>query len=99
MFTRHTPPLTPHFIIPRMNLEQKLAELKRRDSLAEAGGGEERRAREHKLGKMTARERIDFLLDEGTFEETDKFVTHRTTDFGMGDQVVYGDRFVAGYGR
>jgi propionyl-CoA carboxylase beta chain len=82
-----------------MNLEQKLAELKRRDSLAEAGGGEERRAREHKLGKMTARERINFLLDEGTFEETDKFVTHRTTDFGMGEQIVYGDGFVTGYGR
>src|SRR6266581_7421169 len=82
-----------------MNLEQKLAELKRRDALAEAGGGEERRAREHKLGKMTARERIEFLLDEGTFEETDKFVTHRTTEFGMGEQVVLGDGFVTGYGR
>ena len=82
-----------------MNLEQKLAELKRRDELAEAGGGEERRAREHKLGKMTARERIQFLLDEGTFEETDKFVTHRTDDFGMDEQVFYGDGFVTGYGR
>src|SRR4051812_22947682 len=82
-----------------MNLEQKLAELKRRDTAAEAGGGPERRAREHKLGKMTARERIHFLLDEGTFEETDKFVTHRTTEFGMGEQVYYGDGFVTGYGR
>jgi len=54
-----------------MNIEQKLAKLKQRDELAEAGGGEERRAREHKLGKMTARERIEFLLDEDTFEETD----------------------------
>ena len=82
-----------------MNIEQKLAKLKLRDQLAEAGGGEERRAREHKLGKMTARERIEFLLDEGTFEETDKFVTHRTTDFGMAEQVVLGDGFVTGYGR
>ena len=82
-----------------MNLEQKLAELKRRDELAEAGGGEERRAREHKLGKMTARERIHFLLDEGTFEETDRFVTHRSADFGMDEQVYYGDGFVTGYGR
>jgi propionyl-CoA carboxylase beta chain len=82
-----------------MNLEQKLAELKRRDELAEAGGGEERRAREHKLGKMTARERIHFLLDEGTFEETDRFVTHRSNDFGMDEQVYYGDGFVTGYGR
>jgi propionyl-CoA carboxylase beta chain len=82
-----------------MDIEQKLAKLKERDALAEAGGGEERRAREHKLGKMTARERIEFLLDEGTFEETDKFVTHRTTDFGMADQIVLGDGFVTGYGR
>src|SRR5271169_4788672 len=82
-----------------MNLEQKLTELKRRDSLADAGGGEERRAREHKQGKMSARERIEFLLDEGTFEETDKLVTHRCTDFGMDEQKYYGDGFVTGYGR
>ncbi len=86
-------------IIAAMNLEQKLAELKRRDDLAEAGGGAERREREHKQGKMSARERIEFLLDEGTFEETDKFVTHRATDFGMAEQKVYGDGFVTGYGR
>jgi len=82
-----------------MDLEQKLAELKRRDSLADAGGGEERRAREHKQGKMSARERIEFLLDEGTFEETDKLVTHRCTDFGMDEQKYFGDGFVTGYGR
>jgi len=99
MFIRHIPPNPPLFIIPRMNLEQKLAELKRRDTLAEAGGGEERRAREHKQGKMSARERIQFLLDEGTFEETDKLVTHRCTDFGMQEQKYYGDGFVTGYGR
>ncbi|HLI64243.1 MAG TPA: acyl-CoA carboxylase subunit beta [Terriglobales bacterium] len=82
-----------------MNLEQKLAELKRRDTLAEAGGGEERRARLHKEGKMSARERIEFLLDEGTFEETDKLVVHRCTDFGMQEQKYYGDGFLTGYGR
>jgi propionyl-CoA carboxylase beta chain len=82
-----------------MNLEQKLAELKRRDALAEAGGGEERRARQHREGKMSARERIEFLLDEGTFEEFDKLVTHRSTDFGMAEQRIYGDGFVTGYGR
>jgi propionyl-CoA carboxylase beta chain len=82
-----------------MNLEEKLAELKRRDSLAELGGGEERRVRQHKEGKMSARERVEFLLDEGTFEETDKLVTHRCTDFGMQDNVVYGDGFITGYGR
>src|SRR6201993_2088420 len=82
-----------------MDRDQKLAELKRRDSLAEAGGGEERRARQHKEGKMSARERIEFLLDENTFEETDKLVTHRCTDFGMEQNVVYGDGFITGYGR
>src|SRR2546421_694870 len=82
-----------------MNLEQKLEELKRRDSLAEAGGGSERRERQHKEGKMSARERIEFLLDEGTFEETDKLVTHRCTDFGMAEQKIYGDGFVTGYGK
>src|SRR3981081_1141700 len=82
-----------------MNLEQKLAELKRRDSLADAGGGEERRARQHKEGKMSARERIEFLLDEGTFEEFDKMVTHHCTDFGMAEQKTYGDGFITGYGR
>jgi propionyl-CoA carboxylase beta chain len=82
-----------------MDLDQKLTELKRRDSLADAGGGEERRAKEHKQGKMSARERIEFLLDEGTFEETDKLVTHRCTDFGMDEQKYFGDGFVTGYGR
>src|SRR5204863_4683986 len=82
-----------------MDLEEKVTELKRRDQLAQQGGGAERRAREHKQGKMSARERIEFLLDEGTFEETDKLVTHRCTDFGMQEQKYYGDGFVTGYGR
>jgi propionyl-CoA carboxylase beta chain len=82
-----------------MNIEAKLTLLNERNAMAEAGGGEARRAREHQLGKMTVRERLEFLLDEGTFEETDKFVTHRTQDFGMDEQVVYGDGFVTGYGR
>src|SRR5689334_24073764 len=82
-----------------MKLEEKIAELKRRDQLAEEGGGQARRERQHKDGKMSARERIDFLLDEGTFEETDKLVTHRCSDFGMHEQVIYGDGFVTGYGR
>ena len=82
-----------------MNYEQKQAELKRRNQLAEAGGGPERRERQHKEGKMSARERIAFLLDDGTFEETDKFVTHRCNDFGMAEQKIYGDGFITGYGR
>src|SRR5437879_1651282 len=82
-----------------MNLEQKLEELKKRDQLTEEGGGAQRRERQHKEGKMSARERIDFLLDEGTFEETDKLVTHRCNDFGMAEQKYYGDGFITGYGR
>jgi propionyl-CoA carboxylase beta chain len=82
-----------------MNLEKKLDELKKRDRLAEEGGGAQRRERQHKEGKMSARERIEFLLDEGTFEETDKLVTHRSRDFGMEEQKYYGDGFITGYGR
>src|SRR6059036_2893705 len=82
-----------------MNLEQKVAELKKRNQLAEEGGGATRRERQHKEGKMSARERIEFLLDDGTFEETDKLVTHRCNDFGMAEQKIYGDGFITGYGR
>ena len=82
-----------------MNLEEKLAELKKRNQLAEEGGGEKRRERQHKEGKMSARERIEFLLDDATFEETDKLVTHRCNDFGMAEQEFYGDGFITGYGR
>src|SRR3981189_2994009 len=82
-----------------MKLKEKVAELKKRDQLAEEGGGARRRERQHKEGKMSARERIEFLLDEGTFEETDKLVTHRSNDFGMQDQKYYGDGFITGYGR
>ena len=86
-------------IFPLMNLEQKLQELKKRDRLAEEGGGAQRRERQHKEGKMSSRERIEFLLDDGTFEETDKLVTHRSHDFGMAEQKYYGDGFITGYGR
>ncbi len=74
-------------------------ELRRRSAEAEAGGGPERREREHQAGKLTARERVALLLDEGTFEELDKFVTHRCDDFGMQDQRPSGDGFVTGFGR
>jgi propionyl-CoA carboxylase beta chain len=76
-----------------------LQELQRRNAAAEAGGGAERRERLHKEGKLSARERIDLLLDEGTFEELDKFVTHHCQDFGMQEQKPLGDGFVTGYGR
>ena len=77
----------------------RLQELHRRSQEAEAGGGPERREREHKAGKLTARERIHLLLDEGTFEELDKFVRHHCTDFGMEEQRPAGDGFVTGFGR
>jgi propionyl-CoA carboxylase beta chain len=78
---------------------ERLQELRRRSDEAEAGGGAERREKEHKSGKLTARERIHLLLDEGTFEELDKFVRHRCTDFGMEEQRPAGDGFVTGFGR
>src|SRR5579862_721086 len=77
----------------------RLEELRRRHAAAEAGGGSERRERQHKEGKLSARERIELLLDEGSFEELDKLVTHRCRDFGMEDQIVPGDGFITGYGR
>jgi propionyl-CoA carboxylase beta chain len=77
----------------------RLEELRKRNAEAEAGGGAERREREHKQGKLSARERIDLLLDEGTFEELDKFVRHRSHDFGMDTQRPAGDGFITGYGR
>src|SRR5437660_6906472 len=77
----------------------RLEELRRRHAAAEQGGGPERRARQHKEGKLSARERIELLLDENSFEELDKLVTHRCRDFGMEDQVVPGDGFITGWGR
>ncbi|MDP6740425.1 MAG: carboxyl transferase domain-containing protein, partial [Planctomycetota bacterium] len=62
------------------------------------GGGEERIAAQHAKGKLTARERIDFLVDEGSFVELDRFVTHRCTDFGMEKNRIPGDGIVTGYG-
>jgi propionyl-CoA carboxylase beta chain len=80
----------------RHGREDILADLERR---AEEGGGEERVRRQHQAGKLTARERIELLFDAGTFEEIDKFVTHRCLDFGMAAQIVPGDGVVAGHGR
>src|SRR5260221_3705027 len=73
-------------------------EVRRRRAAADGGGGVERKERQDKEGKLSARERIDLLLDEGSFEETDKLVRHRARDFGMDEQVVDGDGFITGYG-
>src|SRR3954466_515381 len=77
----------------------RFEEVRRRHTKAEEGGGAERKEKQHAEGKLSARERVDLLLDEGSFEELDKLVTHRCRDFGMEEQVVPGDGFVTGYGR
>ncbi len=74
-------------------------EVRRRHAAADDGGGAERRERQHAEGKLSARERIDLLLDEATFEEMDKLVRHRCRDFGMDAAVIDGDGFVTGYGQ
>jgi propionyl-CoA carboxylase beta chain len=79
-----------------LNSAEALSDRLRR---AEEGGGPERRERQHAEGKLTARERVEVLLDEGSFEELDKLVEHRCLDFGMAEQKVPGDGVVSGYGR
>ena len=78
----------------KKNIEQLHQKIKQ----AHLGGGEKRIAKQHEKKKLTARERIDYLLDEGSFEEIGILVTHRTTDFGMQEQKYYGDGVVTGYG-
>jgi propionyl-CoA carboxylase beta chain len=78
---------------------QLLDELHHRQALAEQGGGAARVAQQHKKGKLTARERLDLLLDPGSLVELDRFVTHRATDFGLDQQIYPGDGVVTGYGR
>jgi propionyl-CoA carboxylase beta chain len=81
---------------PRDSALKALAERVRR---ADEGGGPERRQRQHAEGKLTARERVELLLDEGSFQELDQLVEHRCLDFGMAEQKVPGDGVVSGYGR
>ncbi|PYQ57969.1 MAG: methylmalonyl-CoA carboxyltransferase [Acidobacteria bacterium] len=81
-----------------MSLERELEELERRKRESELGGGEARIERQHKEGKLTARERITLLFDPGSFQELDQLVVHRNTDFGMEKQRVPGDGVVTGYG-
>lgn len=75
-----------------------LNKLNERIALAHLGGGQKRIDKQHKKNKLTARERITYLLDEGSFEEMGILVTHRTTDFGMDKEIYYGDGVVTGYG-
>jgi propionyl-CoA carboxylase beta chain len=80
-------------------MRDKLDLLERRFAEAEAGGGAARVKAQHDKGKLSARERIDLLLDEGSFVELDRFVVHRSTDFGLADQKYYGDGVVTGHGK
>jgi propionyl-CoA carboxylase beta chain len=81
-----------------MKLDEKYQLLQKKNVEAELAGGAERIQQQHDRGKMTARERILFLLDEGSFVELDKFVTHRCTDFGMENKKILGDGVITGYG-
>jgi propionyl-CoA carboxylase beta chain len=82
-----------------MSLESKIKVLEEKHKKAELGGGQARIDKQHKAGRKTARERINDLIDPGTFVEIDKFVTHTSTDFGMQENKFLGDGVVTGYGK
>src|SRR4030088_705419 len=82
-----------------MTMREKLDLLERRRAESEQGGGEARLEAQHDKDKLSARERLDLLLDEGSFVELDRFVVHRSHDFGLEEQRIYGDGVVTGYGR
>src|SRR5262249_38322921 len=83
----------------RMSLQERFDELRRRDLAAELAGGPERIRRQHKAGKKTARERLELLLDKGSFAELDRLVVHQSHDFDMDEQRIPGDGVVTGSGR
>src|SRR5690606_8462258 len=80
-------------------MKNKIERLAGKIAEAKLGGGQDRIDAQHQKGKLTARERIHFLLDRGSFEEIGMLVTHRTTDFGMDTQIVLGDGVITGYGH
>jgi propionyl-CoA carboxylase beta chain len=82
-----------------MSLKEKHEALEKKNEQAELGGGKERIEKQHKAGRRTARERVEMLLDHGTFVEIDKFVTHRCSDFGMDKKKILGDGVICGYGK
>jgi len=81
-----------------MSIEEKLRRLEDLRRESQLGGGPERLEAQHAKGKLSARERLDLLLDEGSFVEFDRFVTHRSTEFGLGNKKILGDGVVTGYG-
>src|SRR5471032_2912448 len=82
-----------------MTMRDKLDLLERRRAESELGGGEARLKTQHEKGKLSARERLELLLDEGSFVELDRFVVHRSTDFGLEAQKFYGDGVITGHGK
>ncbi len=82
-----------------MSMDKKIAELKKKRQTAKLGGGQANIEKQHAKGKLTARERIDLLLDKGTFTEMDMFALHNNTDFGMEKKKILGDGVVTGYGN
>ena len=81
-----------------MAIQDDIKQLMEKREKARLGGGEKRIEAQHQKGKYTARERIEMLLDDGSFEEFDMFVSHRTVDFGLEKQVYLSDGVVTGYG-
>ncbi len=82
-----------------MSISKKIAELRRKGEVAKLGGGRERLQEQHKKRKLSARERLELLLDRGTFVELDRFSLHQSTDFGMEKKRILGDAVVTGYGK
>src|SRR6056297_3643904 len=82
-----------------MTMDDRIEELREKREKARQGGGEDRIAKQHDKGKMTARERVDYFLDDDTFQEFDQFRTHRNHTFGMEEQQLPGDGVVTGYGE
>ena len=81
-----------------MSIHEKLEKLQKLRRSAEIGGGEERLSAQRERGKLSARERLDLLLDEHSFIELDRFITHRSTEFGLDEKKILGDGVLTGYG-
>ena len=80
-------------------MKKNIKELEKKTNAAKLGGGEDRIKKQHAKGKLTARERLEILLDEDSFQEWDMFVEHRAVDFDMEKQKIPGDGVVTGYGK
>ena len=84
--------------VEKRRIDDKIEDLEQMRQQAYKGGGQQRIDQQHARGKLTARERLFKLMDQGTFQEIDSFVTHRSTDFGLADRKVLGDAVVTGHG-